>query len=458
MEHINCTPKSQANNGKKAEKNPQKALHLSTALGPNDPDDGDTGRQQRGMAIAAITRIDKGKLGYIVPSQSGNGKYVVAIDDEAAPYCTCPDFERRNARCKHIYAVEFAMMREDPPVESPEWVDKAKESAPVKKPTYKQNWVAYNAAQVNEQELFGELLRELCDTIPQPVHEGRGRPKLPLSDMVFTLTTKVYSTMSTRRAMTDVRHATANGQLDTTPSFTSIFRYMENPELTPLLKSLIEQSAIPLQDVEEKFAADSSGFGTKTYVRWFDHKWGKEIREAQWVKAHAMCGVLTHIVTSAEVTAGQSSDATQMPAMVVTTAKNFTVKEVSADKAYLSRYNLKAVDDVGGVALIPFKVNSTANSAHHKRDDLWTKMYHYFNMNREEFLARYHLRSNIETTFSMIKAKFGSLVRSKTPTAQVNEVLAKILCHNIVVLIQAMYELGVEPTWEREEDSLPVAA
>lgn len=29
--------------------------------------------------------------------------------------------------------------------------------------------------------------------------------------------------------------------------------------------------------------------------------------------------------------------------------------------------------------------------------------------------------------------------------AQVNEVLRKVLCHNLCVLIQSMYELGIEP-------------
>ena len=68
-------------------------LNAITALGPNDPDDGDAGRQQRGMAIAAMIRIEKNRLGYKVPSQSGNGSYVVNTDD--TPFCTCPDFERR---------------------------------------------------------------------------------------------------------------------------------------------------------------------------------------------------------------------------------------------------------------------------------------------------------------------------------------------------------------------------
>ena len=49
----------------------------------------------------------------------------------------------------------------------------------------------------------------------------------------------------------------------------------------------------------------------------------------------------------------------------------------------------------------------------------------------------------------MIKRKFGSSVRGKSDVAQVNEVLAKVLCHNICVLILATRELGVEPLFLR---------
>ena len=68
-------------------------------------------------------------------------------------------------------------------------------------------------------------------------------------------------------------------------------------------------------------------------------------------------------------------------------------------------------------------------------------MYHYFAFNRREFLAHYHKRSNVETTFSIIKGKFGASLRSKSDTGQVNEVLCKVLCHNVCVLVQAMHEL-----------------
>ena len=55
-----------------------------------------------------------------------------------------------------------------------------------------------------------------------------------------------------------------------------------------------------------------------------------------------------------------------------------------------------------------------------------------------DFLERYHKRSNVETTFSMIKRKFGDSLRSKSDVAMTNEVLAKVLCHNLAVLIHEM--------------------
>ena len=53
----------------------------------------------------------------------------------------------------------------------------------------------------------------------------------------------------------------------------------------------------------------------------------------------------------------------------------------------------------------------------------------------------------IERTFSMIKRKFGGAVRSKLQPAQFNEVLCKVLCHNLAVLVHETRELGISPSF-----------
>ena len=162
-------------------------------------------------------------------------------------------------------------------------------------------------------------------------------------------------------------------------------------------------------------------------------------------------GVKTNIVTAVEVTETAANDSPFLAPFVETTARGFDVREVSADKAYLSRANLHAVAAVGGTAHIPFKSNSLPYPRDGQNlDSLWERAYHFYQLHRAEFLDFYHKRSNVETTFSMVKAKFGGAARSKTTVAQVNEVLAKILCHNIVVLIQSMFELGIMPVfWDQ---------
>ena len=131
-----------------------------------------------------------------------------------------------------------------------------------------------------------------------------------------------------------------------------------------------------------------------------------------------------------------------VPGLVDRTAENFTIDEVSADGAYCSAKNFDAVAKHGGTPYIAFKRNNTAAAG-----GLFAKMFHLYNYQREEYLSHYHRRSNVESTFSMVKAKFGDSLRSKSDVAMRNESLCKILCHNICCLIGSIYELGIEPVF-----------
>jgi hypothetical protein len=135
-------------------------------------------------------------------------------------------------------------------------------------------------------------------------------------------------------------------------------------------------------------------------------------------------------VTAVDISGWAANDANYFVPLLARTAQHFEVREVSADKAHLSRKNLNAVESVGGMPLIPFKSNTVDPT----EAGMWARMYHLFMYRREQYMEHYHKRSNIETAHSMIKGKFGSALRSKSDTGQINEALCKVLAHNIVVL------------------------
>lgn len=388
-------------------------------------------RQERGRHIAMTSKVvKKTEELWLVQSQSRPIKYLV---DTAELSCTCPDHAETHSLCKHLHAVTFFRFMSTS-TSNDGTTTVTSESVRV---SYPQDWHAYNLAQTTEKAHFQSLLRGLCDGIVQPPQTS-GRPRLPLSDAIYGCAMKVYTTVSGRRATTDIRECESKGLVDHAPHYNSIFNYLQRPELTPLFKALIEEAASPLKAVESQFAVDATGFGTATYTRWYDHKYGKEVRKQDWLKAHAMVGTRTNVVTSVEVTKGNMHDSPQMVGLVEATARRFDIGEVSADMAYIGHKNLDAIAAAGGTPYIPFKSNNKGDGP-----EQWRKLWHCFWYKRAEFEEHYHKRSNVEATFSAIKRKFGGSVRSKKYESQVNEVLAKILCHNLVVLVHEIHELGI---------------
>lgn len=322
--------------------------------------------------------------------------------------------------------------------------------------TYCQEWHEYNLAQTTEKAHLLTLLYELCQGIEEPV-QTFGRPRAPIADIIFAACLKIYCGMSGRRNQSDMRDALQRGHLSKPVHYNTLSKYLESEELTPYLKQLITESSLPLKAVESDFAVDSSGFSTGVYQKWVDAKWGKikveyggtpRIKGQDWVKVHLMCGVKTNIVTSVEVSGAHAGDSPYFAPLVEATSQNFVMNQVSADKAYSSSKNLQLVVAKAATPYIAFRSN--ANARNYGQTSIWKRMYHFYSYNQERFMQNYHKRSNVETTFSMIKRKFGERLRSKTHAAQVNEVLCKVLCHNLCVVIQSMYELGIDVDFRGE--------
>ncbi|HUQ71978.1 MAG TPA: transposase [Planctomycetaceae bacterium] len=403
-------------------------------------------REERGLTIAALFPIKRKGNAWVVPSQSGNGKYTVVPHPEHF-HCSCPDHETRGIKCKHLYAVEFAMKREQ--AEDGSVTETREIKLTEKRTTYPQNWRAYNRAQTTEKSAFRTLLHNLCKGLQDPP-SGNGRPRLPLADAIFAAIYKVYSTVSARRFMTDMREACDGGCISRCPCYNSILGVLEDPNTFNVLRSLVVASSQPLKALETNFACDSSGFSGSRYDRWFDHKYGKEGKPRAWrawVKCHIMTGTRTNVVTAVEIHEQNAADVLQLPDLLETTQQaGFNVENLAADMGYSSRTNIDTIHAAGVFPLIPYKARSNPPPD----GSLWEKMFHYFSMNREEFMGRYHVRSNVESTFSAVKRKFGDSVRSKSDVAMKNEVLAKLVCHNICCIIHEMHESGVDPTFWAE--------
>lgn len=317
-------------------------------------------RRQRGLAIAATTRIFLKGDDWMVPAQSQPGRYRVARGPQGFA-CDCPDFESRGEPCKHIFAVEFVMQRATAP-------DGTVTETRAARVTYSQNWPAYHRAQCNEKGEFCTLLRDLLADVPSR-EQKRGRPAFPLNDMIFAAGLKVYSTVSARRFMTDLRTVTAQGFIERTPHYNSIFNCLAEESLTPLLSDLITRSALPLKALESTFAVDSTGFGTQSFYRHYSVKYGKEASRRDFIKLHAMIGTKTNVITAVQVTSHSIGDGPMLPQLLADTAAQFNVERVSADKAYCGERNLEAITNVGATPFIPFKVNATSGGK--RRSALW---------------------------------------------------------------------------------------
>jgi transposase len=406
-------------------------------------------REAKAIELADRGRVVKRPNGWMVYSLSSSEKYFVTVLPLS---CSCPDFELRHEPCKHILAVQITLSREA----SGSAVEQQTDAPPVQWPrkSYPQDWPNYDLAQQSEESEFRRLLADLCDTLPPPAsRKGTkgGNAFAALSDVIFASVYKIYSGKSGRRFATALDEAREGGFVSRAVHHSTIARCLEGEETTPILVGLIEASALPFKAIETEFAVDSSGFSSCKFDRWYSEKWGRMMSKHSWAKVHIICGTTTHVITGVIVGDKGSPDGPQFPTLIKTTARNFTIGQASADKAYASMENFGVVEECGGTAYIAFKSNTTGGIG-----GIYERMYHLFCLNKEDYLRHYHRRSNVESVFSAVKRLFDDAVRSKNETVMRNEALAKLLAYNITLLVHAIYELGLEPHLGAARDEEPM--
>lgn len=395
----------------------------------------------RGLAIAAR----KGAV-----SQGADAETFVVIDiwdnrrllvtGQASKWvCSCvPPATAPACRCEHVWAVLFVIEARG----SPEALAKPRHRKSYPQP----DWHAYREGQQGENRWFDRVALALLETIEEPIRlPGRpGRPRTPIREALFITLTKVHEGESLSVVHGRLDGLAAQGKVSGTTNYTLPARTLGREDLTPILTQLVRDSAKPMVPFERggTLAIDSTGFTTSVFGAYLTETHEPD-RRHEFVKAHVGVGTRTHIITDVVVTDQNHADSPEFAGIVERTmASGFQFSRVVADKGYLARHNYRIGSDLGLEVYIDFRSNVGPKP---KGVPSWREAWYLKHDQPEEFGRRYHARSNVESTFSSIKRRRGESLFSRSPVSRRNELLCKILVHNVTVLIQQLFEREVDP-------------
>jgi len=287
------------------------------------------------------------------------------------------------------------------------------------------------------------ILKDAVDylNIPPP-KTNNGRPQADIADIIKALCIKNYSGLSSWRSESELRIAKAMGIIDNIYMRTSLNKYLGQSEITEWLNKLYKSIAAPIGAIEVQLAADATGisvaYGRKRWVEVReDHQKHKDYK-----KLHIISGTKSNVIFAAEITDGRASENPRFRKLLDETVKYVSARELSADPGYLSRANVEHIAKNGMIPYILPKKNTIAKN---RGSSAWGRMITLWKEYQDLFALHYHQRSNVESTFSMLKRKFGYHTRAKSEIGQTNEILTKIVCLNAAILSEAMLEFNLKP-------------
>ena len=312
----------------------------------------------------------------------------------------------------------------------------------------KRNHALYNKAQENEIFVFFDYLPKVVSFVCKndSLWSGMGAPPAKLYDVLMNLSIKQYFGRSLRRSMGLIRLMKKSFKISfRVLCFKTLDNYLNNPYLKKYLDKLTAYTSNPLRFLEKNFATDKTGERTVTRSSWYSIRCNKEIKKRDHINVHITTGCELHSVTSVDVLVEKGKDNIIFRKHVKALEKEgYDINIHSGDGAYLSRENCTAVEEAGGKPRFHLKKGLTKKPKGHPA---WKKMLNYAEENPQQYEDEYHVRSNVESTNSAKKQKFGDKVSCKNDIAKEQECHLTWCCYNFTVLSRAYYELDIDSDW-----------
>lgn len=426
-------------------------------------------RKERGLALAQAKRHSIKRLvgtKFFVPSASSSGGGYVVDTDPKVESCSCLDWARSGGhdhahRCKHLWAVIHVLRLPD----GSELLMEEKSDTPKKKDPRNwkaRNWKATNACRTLIPRLAPKLLAQLFDGagLPVPRSGERGRPAVPLRDILLIAALRELGQMTAGEAVVAIEDYCDLGIVNVTkvPRPNTLLDRFAKPELMPHLHRILAASALPLLPFESGFAADGTGFGSSVHDHYFTQKHGSQeqrrrpTKRHRWIEAMIAWGIQTHVIVAAQIMEQHplGGEVRVMPELLRRAIANGArVTAWYGDAAYLAEECAAAVEKVGAEFYVDWKRGVTGKT---KKGALH-RLYRKFRADPELYRGEYEKgRPLAETGNMMLKERFGHSMRSRTSNTQYAECMLRCICHNVACLVMAVKELGIEPKyWEPEE-------
>ena len=181
-------------------------------------------------------------------------------------------------------------------------------------------------------------------------------------------------------------------------------------------------------------AVDATGFELESKSYYYRTLWNSDRRQKtkNFMKLSITADTGKQLILSYKIRKSRANDTRDFKSLV----KGLRVDYIIADKGYDSKSNRRfVINHLKAIPIIPVRRH--------------TNFYGYLKQGKKISGKNYHQRSKIESIFSSIKRKYGSVLRNRTFATQKVELVSKLIAYNLdrkqlifIYLLRVAPELG----------------
>jgi transposase len=177
-------------------------------------------------------------------------------------------------------------------------------------------------------------------------------------------------------------------------------------------------------------SVDSTGMENHYVSRHFLQRKGlRTDKYRRWTKLTVVCDNQSHLIASAVISTGQSTDCHYLRPAVTQAVRNISIDTLLADSGYDAEYNHRLCREEFGIRSTVIQIN-----------DRGLKYGYTGGQNRRRMKQRfpaasYRKRWHIESVFSRFKRRLGNALAARTNESRAVECLLRVLTYNLMIVL-----------------------